>query len=151
MKPQFLLLWASPWGFSCGGCCLFSEWAIQESTCTHDKVQSLFSDVTHLHFCICLVSQVNPVIDWERTTQGWEYQEIRFTWRLVTIPINLPCEPFFFHMISILSLWANYLAFVLFLCVATAAKPHPLCPGLSFLFLWMVPFSKQTDYNVTCC
>ena len=36
------------------------------------------------------------MIDWERTTQGWEYQEIRFTWRLVTIPINPPCQPFFF-------------------------------------------------------
>ena len=95
MKPQLLLLWPSPRGCSCGGCFLFPEWVIQERTCTQDKVQSLFSDVTHLHFCICLVSQVNPMIDWERTTQGWEYQEIRFTWRLVTIPINPPCQPFF--------------------------------------------------------
>ena len=130
MKPQFLLLWASARGFSCGGCCVFSEWVIQESTCTHDKVQSLCSEVTHLHFCICLVSQVNPVIDWERTTQGWEYQEIRFTWRLVTIPINPRCQPFFFHMISILLLWANYLACVLFLCTATAAKLLQSCPTL---------------------
>ena len=93
-------------------------------------MQTLISDVTHLHFCICLVSQVNPVIDWERNTQGCGYQEIRFTWRLVTIPINPPCQLFFFHMISVLLLWANYLACVFFLCAATPPKPLQSCPSL---------------------
>ena len=39
---------------------------------------------------------------------------------------------------------------VLDLLISWYPIKSPLCPGLSFLFLWMVPISKQTDYNVTC-
>ena len=94
-------------------------------------MQSLFSDVTHLHFCICLVSQVNPVIDWERTTQGWEYQEMWFTWGHLEgwLPYPLIHHANFLHMIwySVMILWVNYLACVHFLCAAAAAKSLRLC------------------------
>lgn len=39
---------------------------------------------------------------------------------------------------------------VLDLLISWYSSKSPLCPGLSFLFLWMVPISKQTAYNVTC-
>ena len=79
MSPQFPL-WASPSGCLYGGCCLLPEWVIQKRTCIQDKLQSLFPEVTHLHFCVCLVSHLNTVIVWARSTQGWEYQEMWFSW-----------------------------------------------------------------------
>ena len=36
-----------------------------------------------------------------------------------------------------------------FLFIQWYSSKSLLCPGLSFLFLWTVPISKQTDYNVT--
>ena len=39
---------------------------------------------------------------------------------------------------------------VLDLLISWSSSKSPLCPGLRFLFLWMVPISKLTDYNVTC-
>ena len=37
---------------------------------------------------------------------------------------------------------------VLDLLISWYSSKSPLCPGVSFLFLWMVPIHKQTDNNV---
>ena len=115
MKPQFLLLWASARGFSCGGCCVFTEWVIQESTCTHEKFRVYFQML--YVFTPVLLSLTDQPCDRLRenyTGVGISGDSIHLKAGYHTHQSTMPAF-FFIYMISILSLWANYLACVLFL------------------------------------
>ena len=45
--------------------------------------------------------------------------------------------------------WVSSARSTQFLFIQWYSSKSLLCPGLSFLFLWTVPISKQTDYNGT--
>ena len=139
MKPQLLPLWAPPsvssyGGCSCGGFCVFPEWVIQERTCTQDKVQSLFfrSYTSSLLYLLSLTGQPCDSSREKYTGVALSGDVIHLgsSWRLATIPINPPCQPFYiwsqlcyYEWI----IWLVYTSCVLLLLLLSRFSCVPLC------------------------